>query len=147
MCWYNCSHMGFVFLCVCGPPQDSLTLSWPWLRLFVTLQTSGDTTPNTGMSHAIKNQLILIRDKCQTLLTDCARCLFFSEWAEIPKCDSGELTSLQTEEVSLLIFSSQTSHLLVCQVNKWFLLCTLQPPHETSVCVCAAASRHWADYN
>lgn len=59
----------------------------------------------------------------------------FLKVAEIPKCDSRDLTSTQTEEVSLLIFFSQTSHLLVCQVNNWFLLCTLRPPRETSLCV------------
>lgn len=80
-CWYERSHMWFVFLCVFFGP---LTFSWPWLRLHLSpLQASGDTTPkhrSAGMSHAIKNQLILIRDECQTPRTGCARCLFFCVW-------------------------------------------------------------------
>lgn len=68
---------------VCGPPQDSLTLLWPRLCLFVTLQASGDMTPkdrSAGMRHAIKNQLILIRHECQTPPASCAHSLFFSKW-------------------------------------------------------------------
>lgn len=133
--------MWFVFLCVCvcGPHWLSSGLDSVYICHPTTLWRHDTKTP-IGCNEARNQKPINPNQKQAPNTAHRLHPLFiFLKVAEIPKCDSGELTSTQTEEVSLLIFFSQMSHLLVCQVNNWFLLCTLQPPHETALCVEQAA--------
>lgn len=139
MCrWHNCSHMGFFPVHACGPPQDSLTLLWPptvYLSPYKPLETWHETP--IGWNEARNQKPINPNQTWVPNTADSLRPQFiFLKVAEIPKCDSKELTLTQTEEVSHWFSFSQMSHLLLCQLNYWFLL---QPSHETSLCAAQPA--------